>query len=98
MIASVITTRRAGRPIDFHIPTRLKSIGVYFSSGVASRIVLWLDKRRQNLHRRTLAVNAACRGVAPPVSQRAGAGSVGPDAFSAAWLAVKNHEICPRPA
>src|SRR6266566_6719812 len=27
MIASVMTTRRAGRPIDFHIPTRLKSIG-----------------------------------------------------------------------
>src|SRR4051812_2035721 len=26
MIASVMTTRRAGRPIDFHIPSRLKSM------------------------------------------------------------------------
>src|SRR5436853_251279 len=26
MIARVMTTRRAGRPIDFHIPTRLKSM------------------------------------------------------------------------
>src|SRR5262249_34834116 len=30
MIARVMTTRRAGRPIDLHSPTRLKSIGVYF--------------------------------------------------------------------
>src|SRR3954447_6842426 len=26
MISSVMTTRRAGRPIDFHIPSRLKSM------------------------------------------------------------------------
>src|SRR2546430_2167758 len=39
MIASVMTTRRAGRPIDFHIPTRLKSIGGT-SSGMASELSL----------------------------------------------------------
>src|SRR5262249_34834115 len=42
------------------------------------------DKRRQKLHRWTLAVNAAERSAAPPVPQRAAPGCGGPDAFSTA--------------
>src|SRR2546426_11658809 len=61
MIASVMTTRRAGRPIDFHIPTRLKSMAGYVLRNrfPKSCFSFWGGgKRRQNLHRRTPAVNA----------------------------------------
>src|SRR5258706_16081018 len=44
MIASVMTTRRAGRPIDFHIPTRLKSIGCGFLRNRRSEFFLAREK------------------------------------------------------
>src|ERR1700748_3743958 len=55
MIASVMTTSRAGRPIECHIPRRLKSMAVDYSS--VQRGLPGL-KRRRSLHTAAVAVNA----------------------------------------
>src|SRR5882762_7803667 len=87
MIASVMTTKRAGRPIDFHIPTRLKSIGGTSSGSLPEFLFEAIKGGRTYTGEHSLSTQPA--GAWPRRVPQSANGSLHPVGRSAACLTAR---------